>query len=273
MWWILLWAREQLDKELKTNFNNSWLTHFIAVSWFNITILIIFFSLLIKFFPNYIKIILIIIFILIFVVLVWATAPVIRASIMWIIWYIIITLWRQWDSLAIILVTAVCMVIYSPLSLNHDISLHLSFLAVIWIIYTYDYFEKLFKFIPNILEARTAFVLTLSALSFSLPIIIFNFGQLSILSPIANLLVAWTIPISMLLWFISIIVYYIFPIFWIFIWYVTWIFLKWDMLIVEYFWTSYWAIIKIWNLEHSWYYQILYLITLIFIIIYFRKKI
>ncbi|MGB2111106.1 MAG: ComEC/Rec2 family competence protein [Patescibacteria group bacterium] len=40
---MLLGARESLSDEIKQDFNNSGLTHFIAVSGFNITILIIFF--------------------------------------------------------------------------------------------------------------------------------------------------------------------------------------------------------------------------------------
>jgi len=47
--WILLWARESLPQDLKDNFNNSGLTHFIAVSGFNITILVLFFSFIFKF--------------------------------------------------------------------------------------------------------------------------------------------------------------------------------------------------------------------------------
>jgi predicted membrane metal-binding protein len=41
--------------------------------------------------------------------------------------------------------------------------------------------------------------MTLSALSFSLPVMIFDFGQLSIMAVFANLSVTWTIPLAMLL--------------------------------------------------------------------------
>lgn len=272
LWGILIWARESLPKDLKEDFNNSWLTHFIAVSWFNITILIIFLTYSLKYFPIFIRVIVITIFIALFTILVWDTAPVIRASIMGLIWYYALMSWRKWNVLSIILVTSVVMILYSPLSLNYDVSLHLSFLAVLWIVYTQKFFEKVFDFIPNFLEIRTAFTLTLSALVFTLPIMIFNFGQVSILAPFANIAVTWTIPIAMLLGFISILVYLVFPVVWIFIWYITWIFLKWDMLVVRFFWNIEWALLKIDFWIYKYHIEIVYFMVLIFLIIWFRKK-
>jgi competence protein ComEC len=72
---------------------------------------------------------------------------------------------------------------------------------------------KIFSFLPELLEIKTAFVLTLASLAFTLPIMIFNFGQVSIMAPFANIAVAWTIPLAMLLGFLSIIVYFVYPIF------------------------------------------------------------
>lgn len=270
LWWILLWAREEMPQNLKNDFNNSWLTHFIAVSWFNITILVIFLSYLLTYFPIFIRTILITFTIVSFTILVWDTAPVIRASIMWLIWYYIIISGRENSSLSLILLTAIIMVLFSPFSLNYDISFHLSFLAVIWIVYTGDFFKKIFYFLPETLAIKEAFILTIASLTFTLPIIIFNFGQISLLSPVANVLVTWTIPLAMLFWFLSIIVYFVFPTLWVIIWYLTWILLKWDILIVHYFWQASWAILEFefWILKN--YLEILYFLILVFLIIYFK---
>jgi competence protein ComEC len=191
---------------------------------------------------------------------------------MWLIWYYILVSGRSGSSLSIILLTALIMIIISPFSLNYDVSLHLSFLAVLWIIYSQNFFEKVFKFLPNFLEIRTAFVLTLSALVFTLPIMIFNFWQVSLLAPIANIAVTWTIPIAMLLWFLSILVYFVFPFLAYIIWYFTWIFLKWDMLVVNFFGNLDWSLLKMdfWFFKN--YIEIIYFIIMIFLIIYFRKK-
>jgi len=91
------------------------------------------------------------------------------------------------------------MTLLSPLTLLYDVSLHLSFLAVIGIIYTQEFWTKIFSFLPSFFAIREAFVLTLSALVFALPIMIFQFGQVSLFAPFANIAVTWTIPIAMLL--------------------------------------------------------------------------
>ncbi len=269
LWWILLWAREELPQKLKTNFNNSGLTHFIAVSGFNITILIVFFGLFLKYFPIFIRVVLITLFIVLFVLLVWFSVPVVRAAIMGLLAYYILMSWRKASILTIVLLTAFVLVLFFPYSLNYDISLHLSFLAVLGIIYTQNFFNKLFSFLPNFLAIREAFILTLSAMTFTLPIMIFNFGQVSILSFLANISVTWTIPIAMLLWFLSMIVYYVYnPLWWI-ISYFAWIFLKWDILMVNYFWTREWALLKINFWEYGNYLKLTYFIVLLFLIIYF----
>jgi competence protein ComEC len=272
LWWILIWARELLPKDLQQDFNNSWLTHFIAVSWFNITILIIFITYIIQYFPIWFRTIIITLSIILFTILVWDTAPVIRAATMWLIWYYILISWRKWNILSIIILTSVLMIIYSPLSLNYDVSLHLSFLAVLWIIYSQNFFEKIFSFLPNFLEIKTAFTLTLSALVFTLPIMIFNFGQVSILAPFSNIAVTWTIPLAMIFGFLSILVHFVYPLWWIIIWYITWIFLKWDIIVVHFFWNLEWALLKINIWTYSTHLEILYFIILIFLIIWFRKR-
>lgn len=272
LWWILIWAREELPEELKQNFNNSWLTHFIAVSWFNITILILFFWIFIKFLPNFAKIWTMSIIIFLFVMLVWPTPPVVRAWIMWFIWFLVLQKWRNWNILSIALLTLILMISFNPLSINYDVSLHLSFLAVFWIIYTEKFFNKLFSFLPNIFEIRTAVSITFAALSFTLPIMMFGFWQVSIIAPLTNLLVSWSIPIAMLFWFISIIFFYFFEQFWFIFWYFTYLFLRWNIEIVNFFWSLNFSVIKTDFWEYSWYYQIIYLIILTFLIIYLNKK-
>jgi hypothetical protein len=101
---------------------------------------------------------------------------------------------------------------------------------------------------------------------------LFNFGQVSILAPFANVAITWTIPIAMLLWFISIIAYTVNPIFGYIIWYLDWVFLKWDMLVVNFFWTKEFSVLKYDFGESSTYIQIIYFVILIFLVIFFRGK-
>lgn len=273
LWWILLWARESLSDEIKENFNNSGLTHFIAVSWFNITILIIFFGFLVKYFPRIIQFILMSFFIIFFVMIVWDTAPVIRAAIMWVIWYAVLLSWRNSHSYTLVVLSGLIMVLISPSTLSYDVSFHLSFLAVLGIIFTQVFWKKIFFFVPSIFAIREALVLTFAAMVFTLPIMIFNFGQLSIMSPFANIAVTWTIPIAMALGFISIIFYYISPIAWEISGYFARIFLKFDMLMVDFFWNLDFSVVEF----DFWIYKtqlfILYFLVMIFLVLYFRENV
>lgn len=272
LWWILLWARESLSNEIKEDFNNSGLTHFIAVSWFNITILIIFVWYLVKYFPKTLQVIIISSFIIFFVLIVWDTAPVIRAAIMWLLWYIILISWRKWHWYSLLVFTAWVMVLFSPYSINYDVSLHLSFLAVLWIIFTQDFYKKVFNWVTETLAIKEALVLTFSALTFTLPLMLFNFWQVSILSPFANISVTWTIPIAMLLGFISIIVYFVSPILWEIVWFFTWLLLKFDMVMVDFFWNLEFSVLKydfgIYKNE----FLILYFIISVFMLLFFNTN-
>lgn len=242
---ILLWAREEIPQSLKDDFNKSWLTHFIAVSWFNITILILFVGFIFWSLPKTLQIIAITISIVSFTFLVWANIPVVRAAIMWLIWYYILQSWRTWDSLSLVIFTACILVIINPMILSYDISFQLSFLAVLWILYTQNFFKKVLFFVPDFWWIKEALVLTLWALVFTCPIMIMNFWVLSIIAPIANICVAWTIPLAMLWGFISIIVYYVYPLWWIAMWFIPWVLLKFDIIVAHYFWNLKYATLDI----------------------------
>ena len=272
LWWILVWARENLPDELKEDFNNSWLTHFIAVSGFNMTILIVFFAYLLKFFPLYVRASVIVIAIILFTLLVWDTPPVIRAAIMGIIWYFVMISGRWGSSLSVILLTCLIMTWLSPLSINYDVSFHLSFLAVFGILYTQWFFKKMFWFLPEFFAIREAFVLTLAAFTFTLPIMIFNFGQISFLAPIANVLVTWTIPLAMLFGFLSVIWYIIHPGLGVFIWFFDWLLLRYDMLIVYIFWNFEFSLIKIDFGEYGIYLEVVYFLFMIFLVLFFQSN-
>ena len=270
--WILIWAREDLPKEMSQNFNNSWLTHLIAVSWFNITIIIIFLWFLFKFLPMVFRAIIITIFIIFFYLIVWDNPPVIRASIMWIIWYYILISGRKADWLSLMLFTALIMVLFNPLYLNYDISFHLSFLALIWLLYFQNFWNKVFYFLPSFFAIKESFVLTLSAMTTTLPIMIFNFGQFSILAPIANMLVWWIIPFAMFFWFLSIVSELISSKIWFVIGFINYFFLKFINEVASFFGGLDFSIIKMDLWFYALYIEIVYFMLLVFVILYFKKE-
>jgi hypothetical protein len=98
-----------------------------------------------------------------------------------------------------------------------------------------------------------------------------NFWQVSLISPISNVLVSWTIPIILLIWFLSLIFYSILPILWIIIGYFARLLLRWDNLLVNTLWEFKYSVIKHDFWEYRWYYEIIYFMILVFVVIRFRK--
>jgi len=270
--WILIWEKNEMEPEILQNFNNAWLTHLIAVSWFNITLIIIFILFILKWVPNIIKAIIITIFIIFFTILVWAEAPVVRASIIWIIWYYILISWRNSHSISLLLFAWIIMVLYNPLFLNYDISFHLSFLAVFWLLYLQNFWDKIFFFLPKVLAIKESFVLTMSAMTTTLPILLINFWYIWLLSPIANMLVWWLIPFTMFIWFINVIINIFSETLWYYIWFITYFLLKYIIFIWNSLWSIDFFILKI-DFEQYWsYLSILYLMFLFFITIFIKTK-
>jgi competence protein ComEC len=267
--WILIWERSETSKEIQSDFNNSGLTHIVAVSWFNITIIIVFLSYILKIFPVFFRSILISIWVIWFIAIVWDNIAALRAAIMWLLAYYILVSGRSWNSFVILLISAFIIVLYNPFILNYDISFQLSFLAVLWLIYTKNFFDKIFSFLPKILAIRESFVLTLSAFSFSLPIMIVYFGQVSILSPLANVAVWWTLPFTMLFWFITILISFFSSFLSYYIWFITRWFLAYILEIANFFWNFYYSTLKIDFAEYSFYFLSFYYIILIFLILWF----
>lgn len=270
--WILIWAREDLPKDMKEDFNNSWLTHLIAVSGFNITIIIVFLWFLFWFLPLYLRFIFISLFIIFFALVVWDNRPVIRASIMWIIWYFILISWRKQHNLTLLLFTAFLMILYNPYYINYDISFHLSFLAVIWLLYFQNFFNYLFWFLPKFFAIRESFVLTMSAMSTTLPIMIFNFWKFSLFAPIANMIVWWIMPFAMFFWFLSILRDIINKKIGYFVWYITYFILKFVNEVASFFGNLKYSVILIdfWN--YNTYIEIFYYMLLWFLVMYFKIR-
>ena len=270
--WVLFWAKEHLPSELRTMFNNSWLTHFITTSWFHVSLVILFLSWMTLVFPIYIRIWVIILWIGAFAIFVWYGAPVVRASIMWIIWYMLLQLWWSVRNFLLIVLTLTSMVLISPLALLYDVSFQLSFLAVLGILFTQSFFKKIFSFLPNFLSLRDACVLTFSAFAGLFPLLFFQFWQVSLLTPIANMLVAWTIPPIMLWGAMLLLLDFFSQSLAFFLSYPIWILLRFDIWVVEFIGSQEWSLMQSHLWEYSSYAQMIYLFFLAYFITYLSLK-
>jgi len=203
---LLVGSRRGIPENVTENFNLTGLTHIIAISGYNITIIIVFVSGLLKFLPRKLRFYCATINVILFTIFVGASAAVVRAAIMGILGLFALNQGRQSNITIFLLLTATLMVLHNPKILWFDVGFQLSFLAILGIIYIVPFFEKWFEKIPQTLGIREALMLTLSAQITAVPLILFNFERLSLIAPMANILVAPFIPLAMLFGFISILV-------------------------------------------------------------------
>ena len=124
------------------------------------------------------------------------TASGIRAGIMGSIFITAGVLGRQNTSARTIVLAASMMLLQNPLLLIYDAGFQLSFLASMGIINLkpiVDYFfKKIFK--DKLREFSDILAATLSAQIFTLPIMIYSFGKIPLVSPITSILVLPVMP-------------------------------------------------------------------------------
>ncbi len=269
---LLIWEKQNLPQEMTDAYSKSGLLHIISVSWSNISLIILFLWVVFRVIPGYIRFVLIWAFIVFYCFLVWIWISVIRASIMWILGYYALVSWRKVDNLALILFTAFLMILFNPLIINYDISFHLSFLAVIWILYTKDFYDKIFKFLPKKFAIRDSFVVAISATTTIFPIMLFNFWYISVLNPIVSMVTGWVLPLAMFFWIVWVVVNFISSNIWYYVWFIWYYLLSFINKVAFYVAWLKFSVIDYDFWVYSKFLQILYFLVIWFLIIYFNVR-
>ncbi|MEK7061695.1 MAG: ComEC/Rec2 family competence protein [Patescibacteria group bacterium] len=186
-----------MPQDLKNKLNITGLRHIIAVSGTHIVILA---AILMSFLlalglwrgqAFYVSIS----FIWLYIILTGLPASGIRAATMGSLFLLAQKIGRQSMATRTIAMAAAIMVAFNPLLLLYDVGFQLSFLASMGIIYLNPFFKNLFKF--------DLISITFAAQIFTLPIMVYNFGNISLVSPIANLLILPIVSGLMVFGFIS----------------------------------------------------------------------
>lgn len=201
---LLLGSRRGIPDELMTDFNRTGLSHIIAVSGYNITMVIVFIGFLFGFLSRKYRAFCAAVVVLLFVVLVGASAAVVRAGIMGIIGLIALWFGRQYFVGIALFLAAFLMVLWNPLIFLYDVGFQMSFLATVGVVYLAPRMLKYFHRVTGFCGIREALVLTLAAQIMTLPVVLWNFGRFSLIAPVANILVLPLIPPVMIFGFLSI---------------------------------------------------------------------
>lgn len=233
---ILYGYRGGLGK-LQNDFNRTGVTHIVAVSGFNITVIASIFSTLLisLFIPRKKAFFVVVIAIICFVIFVGASASVVRAGVMGIITLLAKQLGRRSRAFGTIVLATVLMVIHNPLVLLFDAGFQLSVLSTLGLVYFSESIQKRLSFVPTFLGIQESLSSTLSAILVTLPLILFQFGRLSLVAPVVNVLILPCIPIAMLLSFSSIILSFLYLPFGRIVSYLTFFVLFYVVKVVEWF--------------------------------------
>lgn len=190
---MVLGDQSKMSKELKDELNITGLRHITAVSGMNVVILCsILMSLLLGLgFWRGQAFYLALFLIFLFVLMIGFQPSAVRAGIMGGLLLLAQKVGRKSASFRTVATAATLMLIINPLLLMSDIGFQLSFLAILGMVFFQPRFLKWLNFIPekNFLNLRSILATTFSAQIFTLPILIYNFGQVSLVSPITNILI------------------------------------------------------------------------------------
>lgn len=221
---VLLGYKRTVIREDLDIFSRVGLSHMIAISGSHITILS---AMLVNFlltigFNRRRALWVVFAFLLIYPLITGLSASAVRSSIMGGLAFMALYYGRAGAIVNALFFSGAIMLAFNPQILRADIGFQLSFLAVLGIIYIYPLGEKLYngflerlashsraqKILKNILDTVN---LTLVSQIMTMPILLINFKQLSLISPMANIAVLWTFPLLLSSIIMSLFVSLLFP--------------------------------------------------------------
>ncbi len=201
---LILGDKKKISEDLKQKLNIAGVRHITAISGMHIMIfsgILMYLGTVLGLYRGqafYFAVILL----LLFIIMIGAPASAVRAGIMAGLFLLGQKLGRLSLSSRAIVMAAAAMLLVNPLLLKLDVGFQLSFLAIMGIIYFLPTFQSWLRKVSNFFQLRNLLSLTFSAQIFTLPILIYNFGYFSLVSPITNILIVPFLPYIMLSGFI-----------------------------------------------------------------------
>lgn len=268
---ILFGNDENFPDDIKKNFSKTGMTHIIAVSGYNVTIIAEYLILVGIFLGLWRKqaILFAIAGIFLFIVAIGFPSSAVRAGVMGSILLWAMKNGRLSGSKNAIIFSCALMLLLNPLLLRWDIGFQLSFLATMGIVELSVLLEDFFIKNNKIFGLNEIILLSISAQIFVLPIIVYNFHMVSIISIIANVLILPIVPIAMLFSFlVSILSFFSTFLASIFSWF-AYLVLFYEIKVVNILAELKWSNIILQKIDRKWIY---FYFTFLFFVIYFLKK-
>lgn len=194
---ILVGQRSTLPKDVSDQLSTVGLTHIIAVSGYNLTIIIQFVNKQLGGLSKYQTMLVCLSLIGLFILITGLTASIVRAGLVsclsLLAWYY----GRAWKPLVLILLTATATAIWNPVYIWSDIGWYLSYLAFFGVLIVGP---LLTNFIWGVKTSGSLMALIIESISAQLmaaPLIMYIFGEVSLISLLSNVLIVPLVPLSM----------------------------------------------------------------------------
>ncbi len=213
---VLYGSRSGMPQDLLDNFTRTGVSHIVAVSGYNVSIIVMVLNVCLIYiglsrrksfwFLSFL--------ILAFVFFSGATASVVRAGVMAAIVLVAQHVGRLSAAGRTLVYAAVIMLLFNPYVLIWDAGFQLSFLSTFGLVYLSPILESFVlrkvKVSSKLAPLVEILITTISAIVATLPLILFQFGRLSVVAPLVNVLVLWLVPWLMLFGFLALIISWLF---------------------------------------------------------------
>jgi len=199
---LLVGERNGFPKWLTDAFVRSGILHIVAISGYNITIMIVsMYTILRGFSVGRKKSFWYLVFgVFCFVLITGSSASVVRAALMGVVALFASTIGRKNNAGNAILLAGGVMIFWQPATL-FDIGFQLSFVATCGLVYISPIFEQICEKFFDAYGIKTLALQTLSATIVTAPLLIFSFQRFSVIALVVNILVLPVIPLAMTLGF------------------------------------------------------------------------
>jgi len=255
---LIVSGKEAMPKDVLEEFRRAGVIHIVVLSGYNITIIAE--SIRTVFRGATFSVI----GITLFVIMTGAEATVVRAALMVLTVILAKSFHRKFSASRALLVVAFLMLLHNPKILVFDPSFQLSFLATLGLIYVVPIVKPYLKWVSEKWGLRTVVATTLSTQITVLPLLIYSIGDFSVVSLPANILILFTIPVTMFAGFVSTIVAYISPILALPFSYVTHLLLAWILGVSHYLGSLSFSSISVPQISW-WLVALVYLMMIIFV--------
>jgi competence protein ComEC len=200
---LLVGQRNTLPQEVSDQLSAVGLTHIVAVSGYNLTIIMLAVAVMLKGRSKYQITLLSAILIIMFLLFTGFSASIVRAAIVSGLALLAAYYGRKFRPLMLILLAAALTAGWYPIYIWSDIGWYLSFLAFFGVLIIAPLVTvRIYKVKEPKLVALVV-IETICAQIMALPLIMYIFGEVSLISLVANVLIVPLVPLAMLLSFVA----------------------------------------------------------------------